>query len=246
MWVSVLDPSGLVAVAGLSALEVRGFRFFGEEMSQLHVVVPRGARHHRLPAVVVHESRRFTERDVVLHRELPCTTAARSVLDAAAWQPHPRYAAGVLAAAVQQRLTTVRDLDDELPHVGRVRHKQRMRLTLADVAGGAEALSELDVAALCRRFGLCPPRRQAVRRDSRGRRRYLDCEWDLPDGRVVVLEVDGSHHLSVGSWKADMKRERRVVATRRTVLRASADEVRFEQADVATDLLAVGVPQWTR
>jgi hypothetical protein len=36
-------------------------------------------------------------------------------------------------------------------------------------------------------------------------------KWELADGRRVVLEVDGSHHLDVGSWQADMRRERGVV-----------------------------------
>jgi hypothetical protein len=27
--------------------------------------------------------------------------------------------------------------------------------------------------------------------DRTGRTRYLGCEWDLPDGEMVVLEVDG-------------------------------------------------------
>ena len=46
---------------------------------------------------------------------------------------------------------------------------------------------------------------------------------------MIVLEVDGSHHFKVESWEADIKRERAIVLTRRTVLRATANEARNEQ-----------------
>lgn len=242
MWVAVLDPTGLTALAGMSVLETAGFRFFGREIKQIHVVVVRGARYHRFPDVVVHESRRFGPHDVQHRASMPCTRVARSALDAAAWQPVPRYACALIAAVVQQRICTAVELSEQLRYVGRIRHKQHLRLALLDIAGGAEALSEIDIGSLCRRHGLAAPARQQVRRDPSGRRRYLDCEWALPDGRVIVLEVDGSHHFKVESWEADIKRERAIVLTRRTVLRATANEARNEQTTLARDLRAAGVP----
>ena len=243
MWLALLDNHGATALCGFSALEVRGFRFFGAELELIHVVVPRGAVYHRFPGVHVHESRRFRPEDVERVDALPVLGAARSALDAAAWQPHRRYACAVLAAVVQQRLCTADDLTRELPRVGRIRHKAVMRLTVLDVSGGAEALSELDVGRMCRRFGICPPSRQGVRRDRQGRKRYLDCEWTLVDGRVVVLEVDGSHHLLVEHWEADVRRERGVVTSGRSVLRATANEVRHEPEAVVADLIAIGIPR---
>ena len=99
---------------------------------------------------------------------------------------------------------------------------------------------------MCRRFGLLPPDRQVIRRDRNGRRRYLDCEWRLPNGSIVVLEVDGAHHLEVEQWEADVKRERGVVITGRRVLRATANEARHDQAELAADLEAIGVPRLVR
>ena len=98
------------------------------------------------------------------------------------------------------------------------------------------------MAAMCRRFGLRSPDRQVVRRDPSGRRRYLDCEWRLADGTVVVLEIDGAHHLEVEHWEADMRRERKIVRSRQFVLRATAAEVHLDPADVCGDLRAMGVP----
>jgi very-short-patch-repair endonuclease len=91
-----------------------------------------------------------------------------------------------------------------------------------------------------------PLDRQVVRLDKEGRRRYLDCVWVLPDGRVVVLEVDGSFHAEVRAWWKDMKRERAVVVQGDTVLRCSSMELRLEASDVLADLRAVGVPSRER
>lgn len=245
-WIALLEHPAPVALAGLTALEVGGFKFFGRETELIHIVIPRRSTPHRFPGVKVHESRRFGAADIEVTRGLPHTPFPRSALDAGAWQPHPRYACGVLAAAVQQRLCTATDLDAALATVGRVRHKRPMRLAVWDIGGGAEALSELDVAAMCRRFGLRPPDRQRIRRDSRGRKRYLDCEWRRADGTVLVLEIDGAHHLEVAQWESDVKRERGVVASGRasgrTVVRATANEARYDQAELAADLRALGVP----
>jgi hypothetical protein len=238
----VLDPPAPVAVAGFTALALRGFRFFGSEPELIHVVVARGASYHSLPGVKIHESRRLTVRDIGYEDGLASTGVARSAIDAAAWQPFPRYACGVLAAVVQQGLCTAAELSEELQFVGRVRHKKPMRLAVRDIAGGAEALSEIDVAGLCRRFSLRPPDRQVVRHDRQGRRRYLDCEWRLPNGRCLVLEVDGSHHAEVAHWEADLKRERDVVISGRQVIRATANEARYDQGELAADLVALGVP----
>jgi len=242
-WLAVLQPAPPVALAAWTSLQTVGFSFFGREMQLTHIVVPRGAKFTAPPWLKVHESRRFGVEDVDPRSRIPCTRVARSSLDAAAWQPSIRYACALLAAVVQQRLCTASDLADELPFVGRIRHKAHLRLAIQDIAGGAEALSEIDIAATCRRFALRPPDRQRIRRDHDGRKRYLDCEWTLEDGSVVVLEVDGGHHMLVEHWGRDMKRERGVVISGRRVLRATAIEARHEQAELAADLLAIGVPR---
>jgi len=242
LWLAVLDAEGLAALGSHTALELGGFTPIAREAREIHLVVTRGAKVSRFAGIRVHESRRLRPQDVIQRDGLPCTGVERSAIDAAAWQPFPRFACLMLAAVVQQRLTSAARLDAEMRTVGRVRHKAYMRLALLDIADGAQSLGELDLATLCRRFGLVPPIRQVIRRDAAGRRRYLDAEWRLPNGEIVVLEVDGSHHLDVANWQADMKRERSVVVTRRRLLRATAFEVRLEAAVIAADLRALGVP----
>ncbi|MFI5101075.1 MAG: hypothetical protein ACHQE5_11285 [Actinomycetes bacterium] len=101
----------------------------------------------------------------------------------------------MLAAVVQQGLARPEDLERELHGAGRIGHRQLLAAAAADIAGGAQALSEIDFVRLCRRHGLPEPTRQAVRVEASGRRRYLDAEWVRADGVHVVAEVDGAVHL---------------------------------------------------
>ena len=241
MWVAVLD-AGKCALGSHTALELAGFRSFASEARKIHLVVPRGSKVTRFDGVQVHESRRLHPEQTVFAEGLPRTPTARAVLDAAAWQPYPRFAATMVAAAIQQRLVTPAQLDATLRAVGRIRHKQYLREAVADASDGAQALGELDLARMCRQFHLLPPVRQVPRRDSSGIWRYLDAEWRLAGGDIVVLEIDGKFHMDASSWQADMQRERSIVVGRKFVLRATNFEVRHEPASIVRDLRALGVP----
>jgi hypothetical protein len=243
MWLAVLDGGSGAALGSHTALELAGFVAFAAEASDVHLIVPRGRHTTPLSGVKVHESRRISARDIRPIGGLPCTEPARSVLDAAAWQPYPRFACVMVAAAVQQRLVTAADLDLAMRYIGRIRHKGYLRLAIADAADGAQSIGELDLARICRRFDLVPPRRQVKRTDSAGRMRYHDAEWDLPDGQIVVLEIDGGHHREAAHWEADMKRERAIVASGRRVLRCTNFELRAEPNLIVRDLLDLGVPR---
>jgi hypothetical protein len=246
MWAAVLDAGYPAALASHTALELHGFRPFAEEASQVHLLIERGAKVTKHPMITIHESRRVKPEYHVEVAGLPCTEIAQSAIDAAAWQPWPRFACAQVAAVVQQRLCTADDLDRAMRHVGRVRHKAHLREAIRDIRGGSQALSEIDLVHLCRRFGLQEPDRQVKRSDRHGRLRYLDAEWKLTGGRRVVLEVDGAHHLDVESWQADMRRERGVVIGGAQVLRATSVEVRVEPSQIAADLFAIGVPRVVR
>ena len=109
---------------------------------------------------------------------------------------------------------------------------------------GRSILGELDLATLCRRFDRAARPDQVIRRDAAGRRRYLDAEWRLPNGEIVVLEVDGSHHLDGRvNWQADMKRERSVVVTSPPGACAPPpSKSGWKPPPLAADLRALGVP----
>jgi hypothetical protein len=84
-----------------------------------------------------------------------------------------------------------------------------------DATSGAE----LEVRRMCRRFSMPPPDRQRGRTDRAGKRRWTDCEWDLPNGTTLVLEVAGAFHIEVRQQGDDYKRARRITTRNRMVVR---------------------------
>jgi very-short-patch-repair endonuclease len=122
-----------------------------------------------------------------------------------------------------------------------LRRAKPFRRILGDIAGGAHSVSELDVTRMCRAHRLPLPTRQVRRRDSAGRVRFTDAEWRLPDGRIVILEVDGGFHMDVEHWSDDIERERGLVATGAIVLRCTSSQLRDAGGQVARDLRRVGV-----
>ncbi len=98
----------------------------------------------------------------------------------------------VLAAGVQQRLVRAQDLGRVVDRMGALHRRKLIRETIDDIAGGSQALSELDFTRhVVRAFGLPQPSRQAARRDAQGRRRWTDVAWD---GYKIVVEIDGAQH----------------------------------------------------
>ncbi|MCW2598739.1 MAG: hypothetical protein JWM02_568 [Frankiales bacterium] len=234
-WAAMLSAPGLVAVAGRHAASEYGLTSWDGPVPE--IVVPRG---HHLPAlpfpVRVHESRRFAEEDVHPARSPYRTRLERSIIDAATWTPSPRAACGLLAAAVQQRLTQAERLAVALDKVGSVRHCAVMRAVLNDVAGGAQALSEVEFGRFLLRNGLPSPRRQVVRLDGAGRRRYLDVELEGTDGTVLHLELDGALHLLVATYWQDMDRGNEMVISGGRLLRYPSISWRLEEARVADQI----------
>lgn len=232
------DAAGL---ASFTALEVAGLR--GWDREETHLLVRRSRWIRPRAGLVVHESRRFVpERDLLRRGGPPRTAAGRSAVDAAAWSSSRRTAAGVIAAVAQQGLCTSDELQGALATAGRVRHVALLRRVIADVGGGADSLAEMEMASLIRRAGLPAPRRQAFRRDASGRRRYVDLEVDLPDGTVLAIEVDGSHHLDVRHWWSDQQRQNDLAEAGRLLARYPAVVVRTEPEAVVASLRRLAAP----
>jgi hypothetical protein len=230
-WAVVLGCGPTAVLGAWTALDEWGLTGWAREST--HVVVPRGSTPPDLPAdvgaVTIHESRRHSADDVRVRDGLRLHSVERATVDSGAWSTRDRSACGVLAAVVQQRMTTADRLQAELDLAGHVRRRRLMGATLSDVAGGSQALSEIDFVRFCRRRGLPVPHRQAVRRDLSGRRRYLDVEWRLPDGRVFSLEIDGIGHLESAQWYDDLLRSAELVAT------GSAEPMRLPSTAVRVD-----------
>ena len=244
---AVLNAGPGAALAAWTALHEWGLR--GWERDAVHVVVRRGERPSALPVdlgpIVVHESRRHDDSDIRHRNGLSLHSPERAAVDSGAWSPSSRAACGVLAAVVQQGLTTAERLGAELDTVGRVLRLRVMQAAVSDIRGGSQALSEIDFVRFCRERGLPEPIRQVVRRDSTGRRRYLDVEWRLPDGRRIALEIDGIGHMEVERWYDDLLRAAELMAgggTDGPLLRIPALAYRIEPDRVERLLRALLTP----
>jgi hypothetical protein len=228
----VLGPRAVLT--SFTAIEAWGLR--GWERDSIHVLVPRGARIRRPTelALRIHYTDSWAPAAGDRRRGLHCPAAA--TLLAASSFGSPRPACGILAAAVQQRLVEPPELLRSVTASPRVRHRALLLAAAHDIAQGAHALSEIDFARLCRRNGLPPPVRQAIRREPGGRRRYVDAEWRRADGRTVVAEVDGALHLIVRQWWSDQLRQNELAISGDVVLRFPSAVFRCEEALVADQL----------
>lgn len=238
LWVAVLAAGRGAVLAGPTAVCEAGVR--GARRDPIHLLVPAQRMVSRLlpglpidmPAVRVHRTSVLPDGHLQRGRP-PRTTLARAVIDAAAWATGDDEAVTVLAAACQQRKVTPAELHEVVSTLPRTRRRSLIRSTLDDVAGGAEALSEIDFVRLCRRFGLPEPDLQHRRRDATGRLRYLDAYWRR--WRLHV-EVDGAHHLDVRHWAADMQRQNDIWISGDRILRFPAHHIRAHPTRVATQL----------
>jgi very-short-patch-repair endonuclease len=240
LWVAVLAAGPGALLAGLTAMVEGGVR--GLRDTTLRILIPAARsstdRLPRFPAdmplVRVHRSRVLPDE----HRcagPPPRTTMARSIIDAAVWARSADQARTVLATACQQRRVTAAEVFDALAVTPTVRRHSLIRDTLADIDGGAHALSEIDLVELCRRHRLPVPDLQERRCDADGRVRYLDAYWRHWS---LHAEVDGAHHMEAGHWAADMLRQNQIWISGDRILRFPAWLVRAHPDEVAAQVRA--------
>ncbi|WP_045744276.1 endonuclease domain-containing protein [Actinoplanes rectilineatus] len=240
LWVAFLAAGPGAALSGTTALLESGVR--GLRESALCVLVPaerqRSTRLPRMPTdmppIRITRTRFLPDE----HRQVgspPRVITARAVIDGASWASSADAARTIIAAACQQRRVTPEEIFAVLAtRRGSPRHSMINR-TLIDVAGGSQALSELQFLELCRMYGFPSPSRQERRRDSSGRQRFLDFYWKA--WRLHV-EIDGSHHMEATHWSDDMVRQNEVWIRGDRVLRFPAGLLRSRPEVVIRQLRA--------
>ncbi|WP_460813044.1 hypothetical protein [Nocardioides salsibiostraticola] len=239
-WLAVLHAGPRSMLGGLTAAAQHGLE--GWERATVTVLVDDELSFEPVEGVHFFRSRRPFDLMISPKAGIPRCRLEPALLLWAGYDAVPRAAHGVLAASIQQRLTTPERMVDWVDRLRPLRRAKPFKATLSDIAGGSHSGAELDIARMCRRFRMPQPSRQVARTDRLGRRRWTDAEWDLPDGSVLVLEVDGSFHTEVLQWHDDLRRTRQLVTPRRLVVRCSAYEIRHETVQVALDLMHLGVP----
>lgn len=238
LWVAVLHAGPGAMVGGLSAASAHGLKHWKRD--DITVLVDNPLSFEPVDGVGFFRTRR-PRADWVEPGLLPVAKVEPAILLFAGYEANARTAHGAIAAVVQQRLSTPDRLARWLSTMRCLRRSREFRLLLGDLGAGAQSVSEIDVRRACRQFGLVPPRRQTRRRDRSGRIRFTDCEWELPDGRILVLEVDGAFHMEFTQYTDDVRRQRALTTTTRIVIRCTAYELRYEPDLVMEDLQALGV-----
>ncbi len=173
----------------------------------------------------MHETRRFSEGDVLANAGVRRFRPAVAAVQAVHWAPTERLARLWVVMAVQQHLVAVPDLQVAIDAVRRSPRRTLLRELLLDLTDGIRSLNELDVAADFRRRGFPEPSRQQVRQRPGGRY-YLDAA--LPAYRLV-FEVDGVQHGEVGQQVDDVVRDIDVSADGDTVVRLPITSYRIDR-----------------
>jgi hypothetical protein len=237
MWAGVLHAGPGSAIGGLTALERRGLKNWHRD--DITVLLAKSHNVEPLPGVKFVETRRPV--GLYATGEPPTWRTEPAGLLFAGYSRSRRTAYGLLAAVVQQGLTTPGRLLIEIDRMRPLRWAKPFKRTLGLIAEGAHSVAEMRVVRMCVDHGLPLPDRQTPRVDASGRLRYSDALWQLPGGKVVILEVDGGFHMEIQHWEGDITRERDLIATGAIVLRCTARELHDEPHRVAASLRAVGV-----
>lgn len=211
-WVAVLEGGPRAALDGVTALQEAGITTLDDQT--VHVIVARGSRRVRLKGVSYHESRRWSEADVI-RVGIPRVAAPVAAVHAALWARTDREATLLLAVSVQQRKATPAELHDAATGIRRHRRRRLLADVVAELAGGVRSLNELDVAVAMRARGLPEPDRQRIRRRPSGRQ-YLDADFDDYE---VTLEIDGPQHDEAAARLEDLVRDIGLATDGRTVVR---------------------------
>ena len=143
----------------------------------------------------------------------------------------PLRGCALLAAVVQQRLLPASSVAALLMAERTLPRRALYASVTHDIQGGSHSLLEIDFVRLAQRAGLPAPRRQSIRLDRSGRRRYLDADFD-----AFAVEVDGAVHLKPLTWWDDMFRQNSIVLTGKPVLRFASVAVRLAPDQVIAQL----------
>lgn len=241
LWLGVLHGGDGALVGGLSAAAEHGLR--GWARDDITVLVPNQDSFEPVEGITFFRTRRALGLLGSTESTLPLCRIEPALLLFAAYEPNLRTAQGAVTAGVQQRLATVASMSVWMERLRPLRRSSIFGALLSDVGEGAQSLAEVDLRRVCRRFGIAAPISQKARRDRAGRRRFTDAEWRLPDGRTLVLEVDGAFHDDVVEAGEHRARNRKLTALSRIVIQCSAWELREAPESVAEDLIALGVPR---
>ncbi len=231
-WAAVLHAGTDATLSHATAAELGGLGGFPSRT--IHVTVSNQHRVPPVPGVRVHRRRNLTADEILPSARPSRMRIEHALLDMASTATSQDSARTVLAAGVQQRLTTAARLRSVLDGRVWISRRRLISETLADVAGGSHSLPELRFIHALRAACLPLPDRQAVR-EWVGGRWYLDARWE--QARLTV-EIDGIGHLDPRTWLVDINRSNELVLSGERVLRFPSFAVRDHPDEVAARIAA--------
>jgi hypothetical protein len=199
LWRMLVAVGPGARLGGVSALAVDGLTGFDEPRT--HIWVPKSHQKDltaRPPRVQLHETRRWRLTDCA-DEGLPRSCSAVAVVQGALWARSLKQGALVMTMSIQQRIVSA---DDVLIAFERVRRDARRRPLLElldDIRGGIESMPELDLARLCRAYGVPEPTRQVRRRTSQGVA-VVDAVFEE---FAVAVEIQGAGHAVLDRMMLD-------------------------------------------
>ena len=232
--ISVLQCGPKAYLAGRNALVLHGWN--DSLGSPFDVVVPVNHKPTSLPKWI--QARRVAIQSGV-SGPLPRVGVHDAAVQAAAWATTDRRALYILLSSLQQGLVSSTRLLTVARDRTRLRRRGLIMDSVREYEGGAESLSELDLGAICRKYGLPEPIRQVSVLDGHGKPRRIDADFKGVNGRTARVEVEGLHHLKPEVWFADVKRHNGLVLSGNgAYYRYSSWEIRYEPADFVRDMKA--------
>jgi hypothetical protein len=198
-----------------------------------------GTATRRVPGVRVHRSLRLTAKDVTVHRSVPVTTPARTLVDLSAMLTDSALRRAVREAR-SRRLLTLDDLGEALHRLGPRRGSGKLTRLIA--TGPAPTRSELEdqVLDLILRGGLEHPDVN-VPLVLDGRRVIPDFRWSA---RRLVLEADGAAwHDGHLARDDDAVRQALLERHGERVLRVTWHQVVERPDETLERMLAAGAPR---
>lgn len=207
LWAAYLHCGPRAAIGGRTALSAAGWK--DDFRKSIHVLVPRGRQPRGNPDwLVTHRTVQFPAKRL---GSMPRVDPHLAAVQASAWATSDSEVLYVLTSAMQQRVITATRLQAEAKAQPRARRRVLTMEIADEFAAGMQSMNERRFASLCRNFGLPEPSRQTRRLDPAGVWRSTDAEFMMRDGRTLIVEIDGLHHLEPLNWLDDIDRQNDLV-----------------------------------
>jgi len=217
-------------VTGLAALRQHGIDVPISEV--VDVLIPESMKRRSVEYVHIRRTRKMPK-EFWRVGGIRYAPAARAVADAVWGKADGRAVTALVAAAVQQRRCTVRELASEL-RAGPKQGSVALRSALAEVADGIRSVTEADLRRLIKTSGLPEPMYNPSLFVGGEFLASPDAWW--PDAGVVV-EVDSREwHFSPADWERTQVRHARMSTHGILVLHYTPRRIRSDPAGVVQEI----------